>query len=150
MIHLIETDAHHDHLRGLIEELDAYLFQLYPPDEVFLVDFEAPSANDIRFVIAYSDNRPIGCGAIKPLDENSAELKRFYVIQDFRNRGIAGMMLDKLEKMARESGYASLKLETGEPQAEAVAFYRRHGYEAIERFGEYADCPSSLCYEKQL
>ncbi|NBD26495.1 GNAT family N-acetyltransferase [Paenibacillus glycinis] len=137
-------------LLGLIDRLDAYLYGLYPPEEVFGVDLDDPELTDIHFVVAYLDGKPVGCGAIKEIDKTATELKRFYVEPEARNRGIAGRMLRYLEDKAGAQGYARIRLETGVPQLEAVAFYKKNGYCAIEPYGEYIGCPSSLCFEKLL
>ncbi|QHT62590.1 GNAT family N-acetyltransferase [Paenibacillus lycopersici] len=137
-------------LLQLIERLDAYLYDLYPPVEVFVVDLDDPGLSGIHFVVAYVDGKPAGCGAIKEIDETSTELKRFYVDPAYRNRGIAGRILRYLEEKARARRYAAIRLETGDPQVEAVAFYKKNGYAAIEPFGEYIACPSSVCFEKRL
>ncbi|MFD1773034.1 GNAT family N-acetyltransferase [Paenibacillus rhizophilus] len=149
-IELVQVAPENPDLALLISQLDRYLFELYPPEEVYLVDFEDPYVNDIYFIVAYLDSRPVGCGAIKKLDEDHVELKRFFVEPEFRGRGIARMIVQRLEEEAAHQGYQGIKLETGDQQTEAIGFYKKNGYGGIERFGEYADCPSSLCFEKKI
>ncbi|BCG60162.1 GNAT family N-acetyltransferase [Paenibacillus sp. URB8-2] len=149
-IELVQVAPEHPDLAQLISQLDSYLFELYPPEEVYLVDFEDPYVNDIYFIVAYLDSRPVGCGAIKKLDNDHVELKRFFVEAEFRGRGIARMIVQRLEEEAAHQGYQGIKLETGDQQTEAIGFYKKNGYGEIERFGEYADCPSSLCFEKKI
>ncbi|KAA9007543.1 GNAT family N-acetyltransferase [Paenibacillus spiritus] len=140
----------HPDLSRLIARLDVYLSGLYPPEEIFAVDFQNPSVQRMFFLVAYLGNEPVGCGAFKRLDDGCGELKRFYVEPGHRNQGIARALLERLEQAALGSGCSVMRLETGEPQAEAVGFYRKHGYLPIDRYGEYVDCPSSLCMEKLL
>jgi putative acetyltransferase len=137
-------------LKGLIAKLDEELYLRYPPEEVFVVDFTDPQVVDIVFVVAYVNEIPVGCGAIRPIDEEAIELKRFYVEVSYRQQGIAKRMLDFLEDQAKAQGYKVVKLETGTEQPEAVNFYEKHGFHAIDKFGEYVDCVSSLCYEKAI
>ncbi|QNK60539.1 GNAT family N-acetyltransferase [Paenibacillus sp. PAMC21692] len=132
----------------LIAQLDDYLADLYPPEEIFGVDFSDPSTSSMVFAVAYMDGRPVGCGGIRSLDGDIAELKRFYVVPDVRRAGIAGKVYRFLEKRAVEQGHSRLRLETGEPQFESIGFYRKQGFYEIERFGEYAECESSYCMEK--
>jgi GNAT superfamily N-acetyltransferase len=101
-------------------------------------------------MVAYWDGLPVGCGAIRPLDRDSVELKRFFVDEPYRNKGIAGALLAALEGRAEALQYRNVKLETGEAQREAVSFYKKNGYRVIERFGEYADSEISLCLGKDL
>ncbi|QHW33429.1 GNAT family N-acetyltransferase [Paenibacillus rhizovicinus] len=147
---LRDVEINNPDLLQLIARLDAYLYEIYPPEEVFVVDLDDPHLSDIHFVVAYVDGNPVGCGAIKEIDEASTELKRFYVEPAYRNQGIAGRLLRYLEEKARGLRYAEIRLETGIPQVEAVAFYKKNGYSSIEPYGEYIGCPSSLCFEKQL
>jgi putative acetyltransferase len=56
----------------------------------------------------------------------------------------------ELEAIARERGVASLILQTGGRQTEAIALYEKLGYVQIERFGAYAPVPFFLCYGKTL
>ncbi|MBO7744774.1 GNAT family N-acetyltransferase [Paenibacillus sp. MWE-103] len=149
-LRIVDVGMKDPDLLGLIGKLDAYLYALYPPEEVFGVDLDDPDLRDIHFAAAYLDGQPAGCGAIKELDGTTTELKRFYVEPEFRNRGVAGRMLRYLEDKARARRYAVIRLETGGPQFEAVAFYKKHGYAPIEPYGEYIGCPSSLCFEKRL
>ncbi|CAM3926466.1 GNAT family N-acetyltransferase [Paenibacillus alkaliterrae] len=124
--------------------------KLYPADEIFGVDFEDLKINEIVFIVAYLNDTPVGCGAIRPIDQESTELKRFFVEEAYRNKGIAKMILIELEARAREAKYKSIKLETGEEQVEAVSFYKKNGYYPTEKFGEYVDSETSRCYEKRF
>ncbi len=91
-----------------------------------------------------------GCGAVRPLDNVTAELKRMFVRPEYRGRGLAGALLAALEEVARVRGYRTIRLETGDGQPEAIALYRSAGYRPIDCFGEYAADPTCLCFEKTL
>ncbi|USB32677.1 GNAT family N-acetyltransferase [Paenibacillus sp. YPG26] len=140
-----------ENLAALILKLDEYLITKYPPEEIFKVDFSDPSIQKGYFVVAYEDGTPVGCGGFLPYpEEGFAELKRFFVDPAHRNKGIARQLLTHLEEEAGKRGFRTIRLETGEPQVEAVSFYTKHEYMVIERYGEYANCESSLCMEKQI
>lgn len=148
---LVQVAHDNADLRELIRRLDEDLAQRYSnPDEVFTVDFTDPKVIEMIFIVAYIDGAPAGCGGIRPHGREFVELKRFYVDPAYRRHGIAAGMLSELEDRAKGAGFSLIRLEAGAPQPEALAFYRKHNYYAIERFGEYADCESSLCYEKRL
>ncbi|WP_079913601.1 GNAT family N-acetyltransferase [Paenibacillus sp. 32352] len=149
-IQLKRTDSANPDLLQLIAQLDEELYAKYPADEVFVVDLSDPSVQDVVFVIAYSGDAAAGCGAYRPLDGESAELKRIYVAPSFRKRGIASRLLGWPEHEARQAGYTTLRLETGPEQPESIALYEKCGYYFIAPFGEYVDCPSSICMEKKL
>jgi GNAT superfamily N-acetyltransferase len=73
-----------------------------------------------------------------------------FVRRAVRGRGLSRLLLDAIEQRARLLGAHRLVLETGVRQTEAVGLYRSAGYTEIERFGEYADSPLSLCMAKTL
>ncbi|SDB93413.1 Acetyltransferase (GNAT) family protein [Sanguibacter gelidistatuariae] len=78
------------------------------------------------------------------------EVKRVFVGQDYRRRGLAGQLLGALEDHARELGVRRLVLQTGVRQPEAVELYERLGWQPVEPFGEYTGDQYSLCYAKEI
>jgi ribosomal protein S18 acetylase RimI-like enzyme len=137
-------------LRNLISKLDEELRSRYPQNAIYGLDLDDPKTNEVIFVIAYAGNEPVSCGAIRPLDHDTVELKRFFVEPAFRNQGIAGIVLTYLEEQAVNRGYQKIKLETGPQQPEAIHLYTKYGFYEIPRFGEYIHCNYSLCFEKMI
>ncbi|GAA1977980.1 GNAT family N-acetyltransferase [Catenulispora subtropica] len=126
----------------------AEIEEMYGPDSEPGV---APSAADIAlFVVAYAGGAPVGCGALRPLEPGAAEIKRMYVVPDWRGRGVSSAVLSALEAGAAARGRTTLKLETGPRQAAAIRFYERSGYARVPCFGAYADDPTSQCYQREL
>jgi len=102
------------------------------------------------FVVARLDGRPVGCGALRPLEPGAGEIKRMFVEPSMRGRGISRLILRKIETVAAEFGYRTLRLETGLRQPEAIGLYETAGYQHAPRYGIYVDNPLSVCFEKQL
>jgi GNAT superfamily N-acetyltransferase len=107
------------------------------------------------FVVAWLGSTPVGCGGWRahPLPEADrpvAEIKRMYVSEAARRRGIARLILADLERSAVAAGYPTLILETGGRLPEAVALYRAAGYRPIAPFGFYQDSPDSHFYGKDV
>jgi putative acetyltransferase len=136
--------------RELIAELDAYLTSLYPPERNYLVDVESLCAAGVTFFLARCDGVTAGCGAVRRLDESSAEVKRMYVKPQLRGRGIGLAILRAVEARARELGVSRLLLETGTAQPEALALYEREGYRRRRAYGEYRAESSSVFMEKAV
>ncbi len=90
----------------------------------------------------------VGCGALRPLECDVAELKRMFALPGTKGAGAA--VLAFLEHQARAFGYAKLWLETRKVNARAVTFYRRHGYAFIDNFGRYVGRPEAICLGKNL
>lgn len=103
------------------------------------------------FLMALLEGKAVGCGAVQPTgDAGVGELKRMFVLREFRGRGIASAMLGSLEALAVELGYSAVRLATGDRQPEAIALYEKHGYRPIEPYGKYVNDPWSRCYHKPL
>ena len=101
-------------------------------------------------VVIYENEIPIGCGAIKLFEENSMEVKRMYVTPANRGKGIATLVLQALETWAKELGNKKTVLETGLKQPEAIALYKKNGYNIISNYGQYIGIENSVCFEKIL
>ncbi len=133
----------------LIRELDEHLSSLYPVESTHFLDIQTLMQPSIHFVLAFAEGVAVGCGALR-LKEDYAEVKRMYVKPTYRGKGVGYKLLNKVETLAREAGYTTLRLETGVYQLEAVKLYERHGFHRRGPFGEYTDDPLSMCYEKRL
>ena len=101
------------------------------------------------FVIARNQSGDaIGCGAFRPMDETTAEVKRMYAKE--KGMGIGKKILSYLEYRAYDIGYKTLRLETRIVNIKAVSFYERNGYRKIGNYGKYAGQANSICFEKNL
>jgi GNAT superfamily N-acetyltransferase len=111
-----------------------------------------PTADDVAvFLIAFDDaGTPMGCGALRRLDDTSAEVKRMYVEKSARGTGVATAVLRALEQAAVDRGWTTVRLETGTGQPDAIRFYEREGYTPIPLYGDYIGSEVSLCYQRVL
>jgi GNAT superfamily N-acetyltransferase len=130
-----ELERHLRALDGDLQEFTAELNRIGPIAQV---------------LVAYKEDRPIGCGAIREYEEGKAEIKRMYVRPAGRGQGIATRLLEQLEQWAREGGYTACVLETGLNQPEAIALYQKKGYRNVPLFGRYIGSPNSICFQKEL
>ncbi len=137
---------------ALIAALNGELLARYPEEGAahFRLDLAEVAPGRGAFLVARQGGDPIGCGAVRRLDAEAAEVKRMYVVPAARGRRVGAAILGALEAEARLLGVVRLVLETGERQPESLALYRRTGFVAIPRFGEYVDSPLSLCMAKAL
>ena len=150
MIQLIRTTSKNADFQNLVRLLDLEL-RIRDGDEnhVFFAQFN--KIDGLReVVVAYLNNVAVGCGAVKAYSEQIAEIKRMFVKEEHRGRGLGGKILTELEIRAKELGFAECILETGFKQPEAIALYQRSGYEIIPNYGQYAGVESSVCMKKSL
>ncbi|MBJ6616195.1 GNAT family N-acetyltransferase [Streptomyces griseoincarnatus] len=115
-----------------------------PPNGIYLIAYDALGV-------------PVASGGWRVQDANEegnrdgdAELKRMYVVEEMRGRGLARRVLAALEEDARAAGRVRMVLETGTKQPEAIALYASSGYEPCEKFGYYRFHEDSRCYAKTL
>lgn len=146
---LKQTDSNdHDFIK-LVECLDQELAIKDGDDHAFYHQYNGISM--IKYaLVAYMDNIPVGCGAIKKFDDTTMEVKRMFVLQDYRGKGIAGKILYELEQWTKELGHKKCILETGINQHEALNLYKKSGYVRISNYGQYVNVKNSFCFKKVL
>lgn len=147
MLIAFETPDQPD-VHALIGELDAYLYSLYPPENVYALDIASLLAPGVLFAVARDEARaPLGCAAIL-LTPAYGEIKRMYVRPAARGRGLARRLIEALEGEAAQRGCRRFMLETGPTMQEALALYERLGYRRCGPFGDYPDDPLSVFMRK--
>jgi putative acetyltransferase len=149
MTRIIRTNSDHEDFIELVRHLDADLAQRDGDDHPFYAQYN--NIAKIKYVVvAYEDNNPVGCGAIKEYAPDVMEVKRMYTTPESRGKGIASQVLAELELWAAELSYAKCILETGKKQPEAIRLYEKNGYKLIPNYGQYAEIENSVCFEKIL
>ncbi len=86
------------------------------------------------FVVGSVDRWPCCCGGVKRLDDRTCEIKKMYVVPEFRGQGVARRLLHELEDRARGLGYSLARLDTGPKQVSARGLYESEGYVKIPDF----------------
>jgi putative acetyltransferase len=149
MLSIIRTTSENTDFQALVALLDAELAIRDGDEHAFYSQFnKIVSLREV--VVAYLDGRAVGCGAIRGFAEDTAEVKRMFVREENRGRGIAGKILGELETWARELKFDTCVLETGFKQPEAIALYKRSGYETIPNYGQYLNVENSVCMKKKI
>ncbi|WP_316786961.1 GNAT family N-acetyltransferase [Pedobacter frigiditerrae] len=149
MITTIRTDSEHLDFIELVKHLDAYLAEIDGSEHAFYTQFN--KIDKIKHVVvAYENDIPLGCGAIKELSPIAMEVKRMYTSPNGRKKGIATTILKELESWTGELGYENCLLETGIRQAEAVSLYKKCGYRRIPNYGQYIGIENSVCFKKEV
>jgi GNAT superfamily N-acetyltransferase len=149
MIKVIRTDSDNQNFIELVKYLDAYLAEKDGDDHSFYAQFN--KIDKIRHVVvAYDNDKPVACGAIKQHTSTTVEIKRMYTSPESRGKGIATKVLTELEVWATELCYKKCILETGKRQPEAIGLYKKNGYKLIPNYGQYAEVDNSVCFEKDL
>ncbi|XYJ10526.1 GNAT family N-acetyltransferase [Telluria sp. B2] len=148
MIACASADPDCDEARDLIAKLDTALAAIC--GDSGSKSFDADDVRGPRAVFLLARDAlgtAVGCGALRPLKADVAEVKRMYA----RPGSGAGMvLLSALEGRARAFGYRAIWLETRRVNARAVAFYERQGYRVIPNYGRYVGRDDAVCLGKVL
>ncbi|MCX6275329.1 MAG: GNAT family N-acetyltransferase [Bacteroidetes bacterium] len=149
MVSIKRTSSDDFDFRHLVKLLDADLAIRDGKDHSFFSQYN--KLDSIKHVVvAYFDNLPAGCGAIKQYDDETMEVKRMFVKPEFRGKGVARAVLTELEKWTAELGYSFCILETGKKQPEAISLYKTSGFELIPNYGQYEKVVTSVCMKKRV
>jgi GNAT superfamily N-acetyltransferase len=146
---VIRTNSDHEDFKTLIRSLDQELWGRYGAEQGFFDQFNKTDKIH-HVVVAYADGMPVGCGAIKKYSDDTTEVKRMFVKQNLRGKGIARLVLTELERWASELNYAYCILQTGYKQPDAVGLYQKAGYKIIANYGQYVGTDTSVCMKKQI
>lgn len=147
------SDLSSQQARKLIASLNAELTAAYPETGAthFRLDATEVSGDRGAFLVGCHGAEPVACGALRRLDQDTAELKRMFVRPEWRGRGCGRSLLQALEAEARRMQIRRLVLETGTRQIAALGLYRKYGFTGIPPFGEYLASPdTSVCMQKDL
>jgi GNAT superfamily N-acetyltransferase len=149
MITIEESDPRSDDSQQLIEYLSAELASITGSSGKSNFNLDDVLVPGARWVIARDTyNKPVGCGAFRPISETTVELKRMFSSRALP--GIGAAILAWLEEAARQLGYREIWLETRVVNAKAVGFYLKQGYVKIPNYGVYVGREEAVCFAKRL
>ncbi|MBL7700038.1 MAG: GNAT family N-acetyltransferase [Chitinophagaceae bacterium] len=149
MTSIKRTDSADADFQSLVKLLDEELRIRDGSENAFYAQFNKIDMLK-NAVVLYMYGKPVACGAFKPFGKGAVEIKRMYVLPEYRGRNIAGQILRELEDWAGELQYSGCVLETGKRQPEAIRLYEKSGYERIPNYGQYANVENSVCMSKNL
>jgi GNAT superfamily N-acetyltransferase len=150
-------------VQALVAAVQAeYVARYGGPDEAAVEpgEFDPP---DGLFLVGYLDGVAVATGGWRRLavdgtdsadgtdsTADTVEIKRMFVLDSARRRGLARRVLAELEATAAGAGARRVVLNTGELQPEAIALYGSSGYARIDGFGHYACHEGALFFGKTV
>jgi ribosomal protein S18 acetylase RimI-like enzyme len=109
-------------------------------------DYAPPSG---CLLLALREGVPAGCIALRRLGESICEMKRMWVIPEFRRAGIGSMLAGEVIKRARRIGYRVMRLDTLASMRSALAIYDSLGFREIGAY-RYNPEPDAVYMELDL
>ena len=127
-----------DHLQNMIH--------VTPPGSVHALDIEALKKPEITFWSVWDGSILIGCGAIKELDPQHAEIKSMRTASSYLGKGVASHLLEYILTEARRRKYKRVSLETGSFDAFKPArnLYTKFGFTYCQPFSDYIKDPNTV------
>lgn len=123
-----------------------------PPESKHALDLDGLRKPEITFWTVWDDQILVGCGAIKELDPQHAEVKSMRTLFSYKRRGVASILLEQIIDEAKKRRYRRLSLETGsmpffEP---ARRLYSKFGFKYCAPFSDYKEDPNSVFMTREL
>ena len=139
-------------VQHLLNESDLYMQALYPDESNHMESVSALLADNTDLIGVFQEDSLVGIGAVKRLfsDEKYGEIKRVFVAEEQRGKGLSKVIMSHLHQLLIQEGILSAKLETGISQPEAIGLYQSLGYQECGPFGGYQADPYSVFMEKNL
>lgn len=142
-------DPYSDDASMLMDELSECLRMITGDNGKNSFNIEDVCSDRSVFVIARDrDGTAVGCGAVRPMNDHIAEVKRMYA--KMKALGVGTKILCYLEEEAFKMGYSKIQLETRLVNKKAVSFYEHNGYTRISNYGKYINHNESVCFEKSF
>lgn len=139
MFQIVEAvqQPHLDHVKTLFTEYADSLnvnldFQNFTHELSTLPgDYASPGG---CLLLAYADQKPAGCVALRKIDPEICEMKRLYVRPEFRKTGSGRILAEAIIKKARTIGYRKMRLDTLPSMINARRLYTSLGFREIPAY----------------
>lgn len=134
-----------EEVKRIIFAVCSEIFQV--PEEVIRNNDSLSDIDDVRshyldnkgtFLVLVDDDKVVGSGGIRRLNDDICELKRMWLLKDYRGQGFGKKMAQMLLDFAKKAGYKKVRLDCGDEQkqAQAVNLYKQLGFYVIERYND--------------
>ncbi len=100
-------------------------------------------------LIACDGQTPVGCVALRPLEPGVCEMKRLYVVPQFRSNHVGRLLTTRIIEEARLKQYRHMRLDTVPSMAAARSLYTSLGFQEIPPY-RHNPIDGALFMEKDL
>jgi putative acetyltransferase len=146
-----------DDLRGaaiarILQEHLQNLAAISPPESMHALDIDALRQPGITFWSVWEGEELAGCGALKELDAQHAEIKSMRTASAHLRKGVASRLLQHMIEETKRRGYRRLSLETGSTELfePARKLYGKFGFKKCGPFVGYVEDPNSVFMTREL
>ncbi|MFI6025294.1 GNAT family N-acetyltransferase [Amycolatopsis magusensis] len=149
---IVVDDLSGPEIAGFLAEHVEEMRSLTPLESKHALDLDDLRKPDVTFWSVYEDGVLVGCGALKALDAEHAELKSMRTNTARKRSGIASTLLEHILAEARRMGFTRISLETGSAEffRPARRLYEKYGFTYCAPFADYRLDPHSVYLTRTL
>lgn len=92
------------------------------------------NTRDGGLYVAYLNQQPVGVAGLRRFNETDAEVKRMFVKDEAKGKGIGKLLLQKCVDSAIRLNYKTIKLDTAAYMHAAIKLYTNHGFVEIPAY----------------
>lgn len=149
MMKIRQVDYSNKELQQLVQQLDAF-FEEQWGQEISQKYQSLHQLSKMAYTCVGYEMKAMACGCFKIMDHQTVEIKRMYVLPQYRRQGLATQILYHLEEIAYQKGYRFSVLETGKEMLDNIMFYEKCGYHIIDNYGDFINDDVCICMMKDL
>ena len=118
-----------------------------PAGSTHVLDIDGLKNPSIKFWSLWENEKLMGCGALKFLNESHGEFKSIRVADQYRGKGYGKKIISHLIAEAKELKIKKISIETGSGEffKSARRLFKNFGFEKCEPFSHYKTDANS-CY----
>jgi putative acetyltransferase len=151
-VEIVVDDLSGPEIAAFLDEHVQQMRAITPLESKHALDLDGLRQPEITFWSVLDGGTLVGCGAIKRLDDDHAELKSMRTASARKRGGIASLLMEHIIAEARRMGFSRMSLETGSADffQPARKLYEKFGFDYCEPFAEYVLDPHSVYMTRTL
>jgi putative acetyltransferase len=151
-VRIVVDDLSGERIAAFLREHMREMRSTTPEESVHALDLDGLRRPEVTFWSAWDGEAVVGCGAVKRLDAEHAELKSMRTAAERKRTGIASLLMEHILIEAKSMGFGRLSLETGSTEffLPARRLYERFGFAYCEPFADYQPDVHSVFMTRRL
>ena len=152
MLKSIEGNFDHSEVNELLTKHFIELRAASPEGSAHVLDIPGLKVSSIKFWSLWENEKLLGCGALKFLDNNHGEFKSIRVHDNFRGKGNGIKLIEHLIEEAKKLNIKKISIETGAGKffKPARKLFEKCHFKACEPFAHYKEDINSLYFTKLI
>lgn len=140
---IISIEVNDEQIRQLFSEHDDFMIAFLGEDKIYYTRYGAHEHLEKIWGV-YVEDSPVGCVAYREKEAGVGEVKRLFIKEEYRGKGLSKELLGEVEGYAREKGCHTLFLDTRITLEPAVSLYRASGFDIVFQQGLYIQMEKKL------